>query len=94
MRPFGRISHLFLARETPSSGEPALNARYRRNVSLGWLITALSTASIGDRESPTLPPHRQERALSRSRLNDWIEPPVVVPVLLLLFLAAVVLWRG
>jgi hypothetical protein len=32
--------------------------------------------------------------LTRNRLNDWIVPPVVVPVLLLLFLAAVVLWRG
>jgi hypothetical protein len=32
--------------------------------------------------------------MSRSRLSDWIVPPVIVPVLLLLFLLAVVLWRG
>jgi hypothetical protein len=32
--------------------------------------------------------------LSRNRLKDWIVPPVIVPLLLLLFLAAVVLWRG
>ncbi len=32
--------------------------------------------------------------MSWSRLSDWIVPPVIVPVLLLLFLLAVVLWRG
>jgi len=32
--------------------------------------------------------------LTRNRLSDWIVPPVVVPVLLLLFLLAVVLCRG
>jgi hypothetical protein len=32
--------------------------------------------------------------LSQHRLNGWFVPPVVVPALLLLFLLAVVLWRG
>jgi hypothetical protein len=32
--------------------------------------------------------------MSRSRLSDWMVPPVIVPVLLLLFVLAVVLWRG
>jgi hypothetical protein len=32
--------------------------------------------------------------MSGSRLSEWIVPPVIVPVLLLLFLLAVVLWRG
>jgi len=32
--------------------------------------------------------------MSRSRLSEWIVPPVMVPLLLSLFLLAVVLWRG
>jgi hypothetical protein len=32
--------------------------------------------------------------MSRHRLTDWIVPPVIVPSLLLLFLVAVVIWRG
>ncbi len=32
--------------------------------------------------------------MERSRLSDWIVPPVIVPALLLLFLLAVVVWRG
>jgi hypothetical protein len=32
--------------------------------------------------------------MSRTRLSDWIVPPLIVPALLLLFLFAVVLWRG
>ena len=32
--------------------------------------------------------------MSRSRLIDWIVPPVIVPALLLLFVLATVLWRG
>jgi hypothetical protein len=32
--------------------------------------------------------------MARSRLCDWIVPPVIVPALLLLFLLVVVAWRG
>jgi len=32
--------------------------------------------------------------LSRHRLIDWIVPPVVVPLFLLLLVFAVVAWRG
>ncbi len=35
---------------------------------------------------------REERVMSRSRLSEWIVPPV--PALLLLFVLATVLWRG
>jgi len=32
--------------------------------------------------------------MARSRLGDWIVPPVIVPALLLLFLLVVVALRG
>ena len=32
--------------------------------------------------------------LSRHRLIDWIVPPVIVPLFLLLLVIAVAVWRG
>jgi hypothetical protein len=36
----------------------------------------------------------EERAVSQNRLTDWIVPPVIVPLFLLLLVLAAVIWRG
>jgi hypothetical protein len=41
-----------------------------------------------------LPPTEREGALSRFRLADWIVPPVVIPLFLLLFILVVVFLNG
>jgi ABC-type uncharacterized transport system involved in gliding motility auxiliary subunit len=45
-------------------------------------------------DQPFLAPNSEERVMARSRLSDWIVPPVIVPAVLLLFLLVVVVWRG
>ncbi len=41
-----------------------------------------------------LPPKREERAVCRQALTDWIVPPVILPLFLLLLIVAVAVWRG
>jgi hypothetical protein len=68
-------------------------ARYCREVSVGFAVTALPTAlsaTADDGSSRKM----QERMISRFRLTDWIVPPVIVPMFLLLLVLAAALLRG
>jgi hypothetical protein len=58
------------------------------------LITAVSTAFHGDWGKRRLPPNSEELVVSRFHLGDWIVPPVINPLFLLLLVFAVAVKNG
>ena len=107
MRPFGLISYLFLigmtsaARTGCQAMAPGSLSRLRR----GALTLAIAGKSEYGRPSPrfrrqlsvTEGDERSRRiwrsVLSRFRLADWIVPPLIVPLFLLLLVLAAALLR-
>lgn len=102
MRSFGPISYLFLAdRVTEScfsapkaSVVPGFKPRYSLGRSVGSDITAFKRHPSVTESIERSRQIRGARLLSRFRLSDWIVPPVVVPLLLLLFAIAAVFLHG
>ncbi|MFB9269595.1 hypothetical protein ACFFWD_41875, partial [Bradyrhizobium erythrophlei] len=105
MRPFSRNSYRFLAERRKRFlvaccvllPRPAPDA-------LALAIVGLSAYGRGSPQSPRHSPvtggarapaaKQQEHSLRRSRLADWIVPPVIVPLLLLILVLAAAIFHA
>jgi len=70
------------------------NARYSEDRSVGSAVTGFSrhiSVIEGNGRSRQI---KEESGLSQFRLADWIVPPVIVPLFLLLLVLAVALLHG
>jgi hypothetical protein len=72
----------------------AFRAGYPCRAGVRSQITVHCAASTGDRGQRTLPPNKQGVRVSQFRLTDWIVPPIVVPIFLLLLILASTVLHG